>query len=112
LGLPARPLPTQWFAGHVGPLRAETRRFISGLDPALIARTLGRGGAEPRQVAHALRRLEHLKRDPSFLEIKDDSDAAMQDMLARVAAAGAERNQGLSQETIDHINEIIAATLR
>ncbi|MEO9195413.1 MAG: hypothetical protein ABI445_17315 [Polyangia bacterium] len=108
LGLRERPMPAGLVAGHVGPLLAETRDFIGAIDSHAVARTLLVSGAVDRQVAHVLRRLEHLKRDPSFLEIARDGREGTDEMLKRVADAASSRSQELPADVTERINAIIA----
>jgi hypothetical protein len=111
-GLRPRPFPTAWLAGHVGPLLDETRAFIAAIEPATVAKVLMGSGADPRQAAHALRRLERLKRDPSFLAIHKPGPAGATEMLARVADAAESRNPGLPDDVLEGINRTLAAASR
>lgn len=112
LGLRERPFPTALLDSHVGPLSKETHAFIAAIAPALVARLLLHNGAEPRQVAHVLRRLRHLQRDPSFLELRQPGLPAAEEMLRRVAEAADSRTQGLSTDEIEAVNEVIADAQR
>jgi hypothetical protein len=106
------PMPTGVLEGQVGALLAETTVFIRGIDPHTVARTLVAGSADDRQVAHVLRRLEHMKRDASFLEIKRDGPEGMSEMLARVAEAAESRSQDLPSDVSERLNQIIRESRR
>lgn len=108
LGLRERPMPAGLVAGHIGPLLPETRTFIGAIDGHTVARTLLASGAVDRQVAHVLRRLEHMKRDPSFLEIARDGREGTDEMLQRVADAASSRSQELPADVTERLNAMIA----
>jgi hypothetical protein len=109
-GLEERPFPTKWLAEQLGPLLPSTRAFIASIDPATVARVLSASGAEPRQTAHVLRRLERIKRDPDLLAITRPGPEGLAELLARTAQAAHMREQGLSPPELDAINRIIAAS--
>ena len=80
----------------------------NGLDPELIVRTLAEGGMDARAVDHLLRRLERVKREPSFLAIAPagGSEAAAH-MLAAMTKAGQEETQGLDSHTLDRVSQLV-----
>ena len=108
LGLDVRPFPTEWIEGHTGPLLASTMGFIRSVDPHTVARILVEHGAEDRQIAHTLLRLARLKRDSSFLPVKAEGRAGMDEMLRSVRAAAESREQGLPTEQLEAIKKLIA----
>jgi hypothetical protein len=108
-GLRERPFPTDWLTGHDGPFLEETQAFIRAIDRVAVARLLLLSGAGDRQVAHVLRRIERLRRDARFLEIDRPGSEGVAEMLTRVTEAAESRTQGLSQDDLDEINQVIAA---
>jgi len=112
LGLRERPFPAALLDGHTGPLLAETHTFIGSISPIVVARVLLASGAEARQVAHVLRRLAHLKRDSSFLEIKQPGPHGAAEMLRRTVEAADSRTQGLAPAELEAVNQIITDAQR
>ena len=90
--------PTQFMNSHHGALLPETRQFIDGIDEANVAHILAVSGIEREAIVHVLRRIEHLKRDPSFLE---------QEREFQVDAEGKVVDQHLTIPELEHIDRIV-----
>ena len=102
--------PAVWVLPHRGPLLTQTRRFIAEIDPAAVARVLAGSGIEQDAAVHVLRRLERLKRDPSFLEVprKGGQRAVAIQMYLRSSHAGRSRTQGLGRADRARIDSVVA----
>lgn len=101
--------PTDWVAGQTGPLLPQTRGFIAGIDPSLVAGVLQRAGIERDAAVHLLRRLARLQRDASFLEVPSGRAASLR-MQLRITRAGRSRSQGLPRAERDAADaQVIAA---
>lgn len=100
--------PSDWVLPHTGPLLIQTRRFIDAIEPAQVARVLASSGLERDATVHVLRRLERLKRDPSFLEVPKGSRRAVAvKMYVRASLAGRSRTQGLSRADRARVDAIV-----
>jgi hypothetical protein len=99
---------------HTGPITEEARAFFRSIDPRLLASMAARNGIEKDAIVHALRRLERLKRDPSFLEVPPwtpvrGDDSRSWEMLRRM---GANPTQGLDRKTLDAIDVLVDEMVR
>ena len=101
--------PTDWIVSHKGPLRADTLQWLREIDPIMVADVLAGAGIEREATVHVLRRLERLKRDPSFLEVpKGGRRAVAIQMYVRATLAGRSRTQGLRRSQRAAIDDIVA----
>lgn len=105
--------PSDWVLPHRGPIMGQTRQWIDGIDAAEVAGVLADSGIEADAAVHVLRRLERLKRDPSFLEVpKGSARVAAVRMYWRATLAGRSRTQGLERPDLARIDAIVADAYR
>ena len=102
----AQSYPHAWVVGQEGPLTPEAKAFLAGLDPVTIGMRLREMKLPLRATVHALRRLEHMKRDPSFLEIQGADETAVVAMSKRTTARAMADKEGLSGADVEGINNL------
>jgi hypothetical protein len=103
--------PTLFVKGQTGPLKQETKDFIRNIDLDAVAKRLKGSDVSRWATIHTLRRIERVKQDPSFLELRPEdinsngvNGAAN---LPRVAAVAIRETQDLSEERLNAIHQIV-----
>jgi phosphoinositide 3-/4-kinase-like protein len=103
--------PTLFVKGQTGPLRQETKDFIGSIDPEAVAKRLNASDVNREAAVHTLRRIQQLKQDPSFLELRNEdfnSDGVNGAAnLPRVAVMAVKERQNLDDAALKNIDQIV-----